>query len=423
MAGDESDYTYTWLPSTGQPNSVGNSRSGLAAGIYTIVVVDPQAPSCLTKVVVELTKQGSCIDTVYVSVDETTPVEVCLDQVLDLQGNITSATLCGFDPAQIANVTLDQDGPCVMIDPSEDFTGETTICVIHCDDAQPANCDTTYIVLKLDNVNPPCEDVLINAFAELTIPQCDLTAALCLDIAQMAFQGYNLTVNGVVYNGPLSDCNNGDGAEIQLGEGVHVLVLTNQLNGCSDTMTVTVFCDDIQTELVAVDDQASVLKNKTILINVLNNDIIPGNDLGNIYIVNQPAHGKAELTEDYQIVYTPDAEYCGEDAFQYVICNEFMCDTATVSINVICAQIMVHNGFSPNGDGVNDYFNIDGIGGFPNNELTIFNRWGNQVYYAKGYKNNWDGTWDGGNLPDGTYFYILEDGEGQVLSGYLQINR
>ena len=54
----------------------------------------------------------------------------------------------------------------------------------------------------------------------------------------------------------------------------------------------------------------------------------------------------------------------------------------------------------------------------------IFNRWGNEVYAKGGYNNDWDGTWQGDKeLPAGTYFYILDDGEGEKYSGYLQINR
>jgi len=72
---------------------------------------------------------------------------------------------------------------------------------------------------------------------------------------------------------------------------------------------------------------------------------------------------------------------------------------------------------------LNDYFTIDGIEDYPNNELSVYNRWGNMVYSAKAYNNNWDGSWNGKLLPDGTYYYILKDGEGESYNGYLQISR
>ncbi|MFT7606222.1 MAG: gliding motility-associated-like protein, partial [Saprospiraceae bacterium] len=82
-----------------------------------------------------------------------------------------------------------------------------------------------------------------------------------------------------------------------------------------------------------------------------------------------------------------------------------------------------YTGFSPNGDGVNDFFYIEGIEAFPDSKLNIFNRWGNEVYNKEGYLNDWGGTWKNKLLPDGTYFYVLTDGNGHSYSGYVQIHR
>jgi gliding motility-associated-like protein len=71
-------------------------------------------------------------------------------------------------------------------------------------------------------------------------------------------------------------------------------------------------------------------------------------------------------------------------------------------------QIKIPSGFSPNGDGLNDTWeilpNLTVV--FPKAELTIFNRWGSQVYYKSGYDN----TWAAEKLPDGTYYYLLDLG-------------
>jgi gliding motility-associated-like protein len=61
------------------------------------------------------------------------------------------------------------------------------------------------------------------------------------------------------------------------------------------------------------------------------------------------------------------------------------------------------NVFTPNGDGINDYFVIDEALLFPNNELIVLNRWGQEVYSMNGYNN----TFDGGGLHDGVYFYVF----------------
>lgn len=72
---------------------------------------------------------------------------------------------------------------------------------------------------------------------------------------------------------------------------------------------------------------------------------------------------------------------------------------------------------TPNGDGKNDLLIFKGLEAFPDNRLTVFNRWGNTVFEASGYQikgDAWDGTYDGEVLPAGTYFYVLTFGEFEV---------
>ncbi|MES2284236.1 MAG: gliding motility-associated C-terminal domain-containing protein [Bacteroidota bacterium] len=82
-------------------------------------------------------------------------------------------------------------------------------------------------------------------------------------------------------------------------------------------------------------------------------------------------------------------------------------------------------GFSPNGDGKNDKFVIRGIEVYPNNHITIFNRWGNIVYQIDGYHNQWDGVNNKGNpVPVGTYFVIVEINNKEItLKGYVDLRR
>jgi uncharacterized repeat protein (TIGR01451 family)/gliding motility-associated-like protein len=104
-------------------------------------------------------------------------------------------------------------------------------------------------------------------------------------------------------------------------------------------------------------------------------------------------------------------------------------DSDSVDTTPIC--LSVYNEFSPNNDGVNDFFKIDCIDKYPNNVLEIFNRWGNTVYKKKGYDNTWDGTSIGRvtvntdtKLPVGTYYYVLDLGDGsKPKKGWIYINR
>ncbi|MDZ4667535.1 MAG: gliding motility-associated C-terminal domain-containing protein, partial [bacterium] len=85
-------------------------------------------------------------------------------------------------------------------------------------------------------------------------------------------------------------------------------------------------------------------------------------------------------------------------------------NTNSVRVNVVL-DIEFFNGFSPNGDGFNDTWNIPILNYFPENTVTINNRWGSEVWSLKNYNsatNAWDGkNMNGDDLPDGTYFYIV----------------
>ena len=85
--------------------------------------------------------------------------------------------------------------------------------------------------------------------------------------------------------------------------------------------------------------------------------------------------------------------------------------------------------FTPNGDGKNDVFDIKGLDSYPKNSLHVFNRWGNPVYSAEPYNNDWNGNPNeagktgSGKLPSGTYYYILDLGDDQktIYRGFIQL--
>ena len=103
-------------------------------------------------------------------------------------------------------------------------------------------------------------------------------------------------------------------------------------------------------------------------------------------------------------------------------------DRATATVTVTPRSTdecgFLFNQISPNGDGINDAVYINCIEDYPNNTLQIFDRYGNEVFTASGYDNTWMGTGKNGDLPKGTYFYILDLGDGtEVRKGWIQIIR
>ena len=119
------------------------------------------------------------------------------------------------------------------------------------------------------------------------------------------------------------------------------------------------------------------------------------------------------------VQYTPSPNFFGTDEFEYEVCNPScsdMCDQAAVKINIVDdnqdIQCFTPNVITPNGDGLNDALKIPCVDQLDlNSELKIFNRWGDEVYTSTAYKNDWTGTYNGKQLPAGTYFYLLRLGD------------
>ncbi len=84
-------------------------------------------------------------------------------------------------------------------------------------------------------------------------------------------------------------------------------------------------------------------------------------------------------------------------------------------------EVEVVDIFTPNGDGVNDYLIIDNLTAFQPVVLTIYNRYGDEVFTTNDYQNDWDGKFKGKVLPEGTYYYILKTKDGKMLKGVVNI--
>ncbi|WP_293875574.1 CUB domain-containing protein [Flavobacterium sp.] len=97
------------------------------------------------------------------------------------------------------------------------------------------------------------------------------------------------------------------------------------------------------------------------------------------------------------------------------------CDTISAPFNVLSIICQIQKGISVNNDGLNDTFDLTG---FNVKKLTIFNRLGMTVYTRNDYTNEWGGKSDkGDDLPDGTYYYVIDRNNGEVKTGWIYINR
>nr|HPR33350.1 gliding motility-associated C-terminal domain-containing protein [Prolixibacteraceae bacterium] len=180
---------------------------------------------------------------------------------------------------------------------------------------------------------------------------------------------------------------------------------------------------------IAVDDCPIVTaQQEPVDVYVLRNDIIDPDDeyeLEYLMVIQQPLHGYViEHPFDSMITYVPDDYFVGYDTFTYIASTRYAnSDDAKVCVLVVERYPLVPEGFSPNGDGINDFLIIENIEKYKYNRFVVFNRWGNIVYEKDLYNN--DEPWNGvankgirigsGPLPAGVYLFILDLGDEDKL--------
>lgn len=94
----------------------------------------------------------------------------------------------------------------------------------------------------------------------------------------------------------------------------------------------------------------------------------------------------------------------------------------TVTLPEGSTSLIIYDAFSPNDDGYNDVWNIGGAARYPQIRVSVFNTWGTLVFHSRGYGEPWDGTHNGSILPSGTYYYLVDPGDGsEILTGTVNL--
>jgi uncharacterized repeat protein (TIGR01451 family)/gliding motility-associated-like protein len=202
-------------------------------------------------------------------------------------------------------------------------------------------------------------------------------------------------------------------------------------------------------DIIANDDYSSIeyFYEGIAIFDILENDSLNGRiaTLAEVVISIVEESGNPNIMLDVNTgeVIVSGTVPVGTYQITYRICetvNPANCDEAIITIEVVDnCEMIIPDGFSPNGDGVGDYFRITCIDRYPNAKIEIFNRWGNMVYSKENYGNIdvWGETeawWDGRSqhrwnlsddlLPVGTYFYVLRlNDTAEPLTGSIFLNR
>ncbi len=206
-------------------------------------------------------------------------------------------------------------------------------------------------------------------------------------------------------------------AVFNLPEGETTLFWTLSTDACpaysTDSLTVkTVYA------AAAADDRFTLPEDALFLeINPTENDPEAIDGTRTISFTDLPENLRIEkLNEDIYEVKRPLC-FMGEMRFNYAACTvtevcPLLCDTAEIVLNVESAPgrayLHIPDGITANDDGLNDFWVMEGIEKYPNNDLTIVSQSGQVVYRARPYTNDWQGQFQGKKLPEGAYYFVLQ---------------
>lgn len=219
----------------------------------------------------------------------------------------------------------------------------------------------------------------------------------------------------------------------EIGNGLFLVWTLSGGVGCENYSADTIFVGPEETP-VANDDVLTVGgANNVGSIDLKLNDQWTGTVT--VTLLNDPGFGEILSNLNGEVTFEAPVGLSGETTIEYELCGtvcEDLCSRATLTIfsDAEGTEPTVYNAITPNGDGLNEQFIFTKLqrnsGDFPDNEIIIFNRWGDIIFEAKPYNNDWTGNNNGGTpVPEGTYYYILRlnVGEGDIIRGDVTVIR
>lgn len=279
--------------------------------------------------------------------------------------------------------------------------------------------------VKTDNVLVNISDPSPFAGDDLVVCNNDGTATLNADVPTLGSIGSWFALDN---SAVIAEPDNRMTAVSNLRVGDNLFVWEADAGACGsrsrDTIVVT-FTEPPRPE----DDTFEVDFQGAVTFDPGANDILPAGAV--IFFPEDAAEG-GDLIDNGDGTFTFQAppNFAGDVVLIYEILSDG-CEIATATVTLKIGKSIeceVPNIFTPNGDGMNDFFVIPCLlntDEFPNSQVTIYNQWGDEVYRSgTPYRNDWDGTFQGNQLPVSTYFYIINFGDGREnASGDVRIER
>lgn len=316
-------------------------------------------------------------------------------------------------------------------------------------DGQPLMDNTSVLVVQssgtyellVTNENNGCtanDQVTITQNFQLENADAGSDEATCDIDTLMLFGNLPANATGTWTNASganITDITNPETTVNGLTRGNNIFIWTLSTSECpsysSDSLTIAV-----EVAPIANNDRAELDLDKqdSVRIKVTANDNLFNIADWTLEIDGKPELGIATVVDNNTISYTVFSLKAQTEQFTYKICSSTcpdLCSTGTITVEIEVPEdgsLLDNqpNVITPNGDGLNEQliFDLLDISAYPDNDIIIFNRWGNIVFEASPYQNDWGGNGSNGKeLPQGTYFYILrlDIAEGLILRGDVTI--
>lgn len=324
-----------------------------------------------------------------------------------------------------------------------DYFGSDFIFYRVCDNGTPVKCALSTIYINIQNINdaPDAQNDTFNINEDVTSTFNVLLNDKDVDhdplhisaINQGPTHGTATIVNNKIVYVPNANYSGTDQLRYRVCD-----TSSGILPGC-DNARVTIYIHPINDAPVAVNDTLfdDLSDSTTTVVNLLNNDTDIEHD--SLYVTGLITGSGLSATADFSLdsagnLSVVSSTQCGIDSLWYIVCDASKCDTGMIYISLTCPDIPIDTtgeslflpqGFSPDGDGVNDLLVFPNIDQLKPLGLRIFNRYGDPVYQNDDYQNDWNGIEQhkGNPLPDGTYFYTLRLKNGKEKVNYLVIQR
>ncbi|MBS1647682.1 MAG: gliding motility-associated C-terminal domain-containing protein [Bacteroidetes bacterium] len=356
VSGGTPVYTYSWAPSTAS----GQNPSGLAAGVYSLVVTDANGCSAnQTDTLKNPPKITLAGDTISATCNNAPNGAI----TTTVTGGVPSYTYSWSNGAATPNLT-------------NILPGHYTLTVT---DTHGCTLDTNFVVASTVSIT-------VNAGRDTV----------------MCTSG-SITLTGTVTGSPTYNWQDISGTLIPPANS-----LTITVNPSASTQYVLIAtyrgCTNSDTVLVSISPNAganagpsqSIMTGQS--VNIGGTPTNPGGGS----TIWRPPYGLSDTT-----VANPVASPTITTTYSVYVTNAFGCVGMDSMIVTVLPPFTIPTGFTPNGDGHNDIWLLDYISLFPNVEIEVYNRWGEQLFYSKGNYVPWNGTYKGSPVPVGTYYYII----------------